>query len=256
MAQTVLIGSPRRYPFLSDVNAYRLAALVLIWAAWEITAQSGLLYNRIVPSTLLVAGAVLKLLMDPAFYGHMGVTGLEILAATAIGTGLGVTAGIAFGIWRQVGKAFEPLLFYLAPTPKIVLLPIMLTLFGVYMGPKIAVGALSAFFPIAISTAGGMREINPVYLRVARTFDASLWQIIAKIYLPALRTPVVTGFRLSFGLAIVGVLLAETKLSNQGLGFLAIQYYDLFRIPELYAVLAIIFLLAGVSNALIARFER
>ena len=59
-----------------------------------------------------------------------------------------------------------------------------------------------------------------------------------------------TGFRLGLGVAIIGCLLSEIKLSNRGLGFLAIQYYGQFRIPEMYAVLLVVFALAGLGNVL------
>ncbi len=57
-----------------------------------------------------------------------------------------------------------------------------------------------------------------------------------------------TGFRLGLGVAVIGCLLSEIKLSNRGLGFLAIQYYGQFRIPEMYAVLLVVFALAGAGN--------
>ena len=49
------------------------------------------------------------------------------------------------------------------------------------------------------------------------------WQMVTKIYLPAMRQPIVNGVRLGLGVAIIGTLLAETKLSNRGIGFLIIQ---------------------------------
>ena len=55
-----------------------------------------------------------------------------------------------------------------------------------------------------------------VLIRVGRSFRASPWQMVTKIYLPAMRAPIVNGVRLGLGVAIIGTLLAETKLSNRG----------------------------------------
>jgi ABC-type nitrate/sulfonate/bicarbonate transport system permease component len=74
--------------------------------------------------------------------------------------------------------------------------------------------------------------------------------MVAKIYLPALRAPLLNGLRLGFGVAVIGVLLAETKLSNQGLGFLVIQAYTKFDMPRMYALLLVVFAFAGAMNAL------
>ena len=79
-------------------------------------------------------------------------------------------------------------------------------------------GALSCFFPIAISAAAGVREIDRTLIRVGRSFRASPWQMVTKIYVPAMRAPIVNGVRLGLGVAIIGTLLAETKLSNRGIG--------------------------------------
>src|SRR5262245_57099954 len=93
-------------------------------------------------------------------------------------------------------------------------------------------GAISCFFPVALNVAGGMREIDKVLIRVGRSFRANTWQMVTKIYLPAMRHPVINGVRLGLGVALIGTLLAETKLSNRGIGFLVIQAYSIFNMPQ------------------------
>jgi ABC-type nitrate/sulfonate/bicarbonate transport system permease component len=78
--------------------------------------------------------------------------------------------------------------------------------------------------------------------------------MVTKIYLPAMRHPVINGIRLGFGVALIGTLLAETKLSNKGIGFLIINAYSTFDMPRMYAMLIVLFALAIVVNALIGRF--
>ena len=79
--------------------------------------------------------------------------------------------------------------------------------------------------------------------------------MIRCIYLPAMREPIVTGLRLGLGVAIIGTLLAETKLSNKGLGYLVIQAYALFDMPRMYALLILLFVLSIGVNALLGRFS-
>ena len=102
----------------------------------------------------------------------------------------------------------------------------MIMWFGVGAGSKIAMGAVSCFFPIALNVAAGMRQIDQVLIRVGKSFRANPWQMATKIYLPAMRHPIINGVRLGLGVAIIGTLLAETKLSNRGVGFLVIQAYS------------------------------
>jgi ABC-type nitrate/sulfonate/bicarbonate transport system permease component len=77
-----------------------------------------------------------------------------------------------------------------------------------------------------------------------------------KIYLPAMRVPVVNGLRLGFGVALIGTLLAETKISNRGLGFMVIDAYNSFNMPRLYAILIVLFVLAIGANIFLTRIGR
>src|SRR5678815_4528789 len=129
----------------------------------------------------------------------------------------------------------------------------MIMWFGVGPGSKVAMGAISCFFPVALSAAAGMRQIDKVLIRVGRSFRANSWQMATKIYLPAMRLPIVNGVRLGLGVAIIGTLLAETKLSNRGIGFLIINAYSTFNMPRMYALLIVLFVLAIGANALVGR---
>jgi len=71
-----------------------------------------------------------------------------------------------------------------------------------------------------------------------------------------MRQPIVNGFRLGLGVAVIGTLLAETKLSNKGLGYLVIQAYATFDMPRMYALLIVLFVLSIGLNAAIGRLGR
>ena len=236
--------------------ALRVAFVVAALAAWEALAASGLLFRDVVPSLGAIGNALARVLGSPDFYANLAVTAQEIGVAMIIGGVAGLATGILLGANRFLSQAFEALLLYLGPTPKIIFFPVMIMWFGVGLGSKIAMGAVSCFFPIAISTAAGMRQIEPVLIRVGRSFRASPSQMVRCIYLPAMREPIVTGLRLGLGVAIIGTLLAETKLSNRGVGYLVIQAYALFDMPRMYALLILLFVLSIGVNALIGRLSR
>jgi ABC-type nitrate/sulfonate/bicarbonate transport system permease component len=130
----------------------------------------------------------------------------------------------------------------------------MIMWFGIGPASKVALGALSCFFPIVLSVAAGMRQIDPVLIRVGRSFHASPLQMAAKIHLPAMRQPILNGVRLGFGVAVIGTLLAETKLSNAGIGHLIMRAYAVFDMPRMYAMLIVLFALAIAANELLGRY--
>jgi NitT/TauT family transport system permease protein len=240
-------------PAVSQVTLLRGVLVLALLAAWEILARSGLLYRDVVPSLLLIARAIAGLLSDGGYYYNLGVTAGEIGIALLIGGGCGIAVGLLLGGNRFLAKAFEPYLYYLGPTPKIIFFPVMIMWFGVGPESKIALGTLSCFFPVALSVAAGMRQIDKILVRVGTSFRATTAQMVLKIYLPAMRHPIINGVRLGFGFSLIGVLLAETKLSNKGIGFLVIQAYSTFDMPRMYAMLIVLFVLAIGANALIGR---
>ena len=242
---------PRGGP--SAVTLLRIALIVAALVIWEGMARSGLLYRDVVPPLFKIATALVSLLSGGEYYFHLGVTVGEIAAALAIGGGLGVAVGLVLGANRFLARAFEIYLYYLGPTPKIIFFPVMIMWFGVGSGSKIALGALSCFFPVALSVAAGMRQIDKVLIRVGRSFRADTRQMITKIYLPAMRHPIINGVRLGLGIALIGTLLAETKLSNKGIGFLIINAYSTFDMPRMYANLIVLFVIAIGANALVGR---
>ena len=231
------------------VTLVRVAIVGTLLLGWEALAVSGLLFRDVVPSLAAIGAALARVLGSADFYANLGITAGEIGVAMAIGGAAGLAVGILLGANRFLSRAYESLLYYLGPTPKIIFFPVMIMWFGVGSGSKIAMGAVSCFFPIALSAASGMREIDRVLIRVGQSFRATTAQMVTKIYLPAMRAAVVNGVRLGLGVAIIGTLLAETKLSNRGVGYLIIQAYSTFDMPRMYALLIVLFALSIGVNA-------
>jgi ABC-type nitrate/sulfonate/bicarbonate transport system permease component len=222
-------------------------------AAYELVARSHLLYAGVVPPLWDIAVAFAGVIADPATYSNLAVSLVEIAVGFVVATGAGILVGIGVGARPWLRDAAGPFLDGIATAPKIVFFPIAILLFGVGPASKAALGALSAFFPVALTVAAAVRGINPVFVRVGRSFNASRRQMVAKVYVPALVPAIVNGMRLGLGLAIIGVLLGEIKLSDRGIGFLTIDEYNHFRIPQMYATLILIFILAVGANMLIGR---
>jgi ABC-type nitrate/sulfonate/bicarbonate transport system permease component len=249
---TVAAATPRR-GIVHPVTALRIAIIVTVLGTWQLVSASGLLYRDVVPSLGAIFDQLVKTLADPVFYFHLGTTFYEIGIALVIGGLSGLAVGIVLGGSKLMERAYEAYLYYLGPTPKIIFFPVMIMWFGVGPGSKVAMGAVSCFFPVALNVAGGMRQIDEVLIRVGKSFRANTWQMVTKIYLPAMRHPIINGVRIGLGVAVIGTLLAETKLSNRGIGFLVIQAYSLFNMPQMYSLLIVLFVISIGANALVSR---
>ena len=133
----------------------------------------------------------------------------------------------------------------------------MIMWFGVGPGSKVAMGTLSCFFPVALCAAAGMRQIDQVLIRVGRSFRASdLADGDQDLPAGDARCRSSTACGSGLGVAIIGTLLAETKLSNRGIGFLIINAYSTFNMPRMYALLIVLFVLSIGVNALVGQARR
>ncbi|MGH6738565.1 MAG: ABC transporter permease, partial [Bradyrhizobium sp.] len=193
-------------PRLDPVTALRVVIIVAILAVWQLLAVSGWLYRDVVPSLPIIAIALYKTLADPTFYANLGATLYEIAIGLVVGGSCGMVVGIALGGNRLLSRAYEAFLYYLGPTPKIIFFPVMIMWFGIGPGSKMAMGAISCFFPIALSAASGMRQIDRVLIRVGQSSRCSTWQMVAKIYLPAMRAQILNGVSLGLGVALICTL--------------------------------------------------
>jgi len=234
-----------------SVLRIRLLTIIGLVSAWEIFALLGrleILYGDVIPSSWMIAVAIYNELTSATFYHHLGVTFAEHIVGFIVGSLIAIALGIAMGVNPLLRKSLEPYLNAIGSTPKIIFLPILFLMFGTGIESKMAKGALSAFFPVVFTTVLGMTLINPVLIKVGRSFNLSRWNMITKIYMPAMVNPIITGLRLGMAITVIGVLVAELKFADAGLGYQLGIYYEQFRIAPMYAIILIIFGLAAGAN--------
>jgi ABC-type nitrate/sulfonate/bicarbonate transport system permease component len=215
------------------IKILTIAGAILLW---EGLARSGFFFEGVVPPTLAVVNAIGHEFVDKGFYRDLGVTLLESGLGFLWGSVIGISLGIMFGLNSFLRKMLEPIITAIGGTPKIVFLPILFLIFGLGLESKIAKAALSTFFPVVLSTTSGFLLIPNILLRVGKSFHLSRWQTVAKVYVPAMAHPLLTGLRLGMAMAIIGVLSAEITYSDMGLGYRLIRNADQFQIASVYAL--------------------
>lgn len=231
------------------VVAIRLGTVAGLLALWALIARSGLVLNTVLPPPSDVLRAFVQLFSSETLTSDLYASTYEIGMGFAIGALGAITVGGMLGSSDYLYRLFEPLIYYFGAVPKIVLFPILILFLGTGFESKVGMGAISAFFPIVVSTALSVREINPVHVRAAKSLGANKLQLWSKVYTPAILGPLLSGLRLGLAVSITATLLAETKVAQEGLGFRAVQLYSQLRITEMYALLLLVFVIAAVVNA-------
>jgi len=201
------------------------------------------------PAPWVVSAAAAELFSTGEIYSHLLVTLYETGAGFVIGIILGIWIGLMLGVNRTLSEIFEPIILSGYAIPKIIFLPFLLMIFGVGMNSKIANTTLHAIFPIILNTLVGIRQVDRVLVKVARSMNATQGQTFRKVYFPSMVLPVFAGMRIALGFGFLGALLAELFEAKVGLGFLVAHFYNTAQIAKMLAVILFVFLLTMSINA-------
>jgi ABC-type nitrate/sulfonate/bicarbonate transport system permease component len=225
-------------------------AFIAGWIALlEVAARGGWINRAFSPVPWEVAGQLWSVLASPVLPDAIGAT-VGLLAAGYLSACLtGVLLGLSMGYSRGVYALLEPTLELLRPIPKPALLPPLILLLGLGAPMKIAIVFLGALFPVLINTIQGVRTVDPVLVDVARTFRCGALRTILKVLLPAALPMILAGMRVSLGLGLILVVLAEMLTGSHGLGAQLVDAQRAFRVHEMYAW-TVVLALVGLALAL------
>jgi len=242
----------RRAAALVPGALFLLAILGLI----EIAARTGLVNAAVVPAPTTVALVVAQIVTTGVFVVPVLQTLATLFAGYVIGCAFGITCGVLMGSFRWVYNLFEPLTEMLRPIPKPALLPALILFLGLSSTMKITLVALAAFFPVLISTVQGTRGVDATMIDMARTFGYRPAQILWKIVLPAAAPYFAVGMRVSLGISLVVLVVAEMLAETGGVGAVLIQMQQQFQVRQTYGWLVVLALIGFSLNALFAWAER
>lgn len=232
-------------------SLYRVIGLALLLTVWEAVGRGALLPDNVLPPPTRILAEVPRVLSAPGMGADVRTTLYQLAVGLLIGYAIGLTLGALIASSRTLYEAVEPILYSLGAVPKIVLLPLLVLFFGAGTGSKIGIAAVSALFPVAVSTATALRGVPRHLVNAARLLGAHGPKLWLNVYLPALLGPVLSGLRIGLGVATTGTLLAEMSIAQKGLGLRAAHLYAQLEVEQLYALLLLIFVCVVVLNTLL-----
>lgn len=237
-------------------NALTVATVLLAVLLWEVAARVAFDRLEIVfPSLASIAAEFYWLFASGEIFPHLIVTGQEVAVAFLLAAVIGISGGSLLGTSEFVAQAVEPILYYFSSIPKIVLYPLFLVALGVGIESKMAMGFLSALFPITVNSIVGSLNVREDLIRVAKVNGATRMQVFKLVYLPSMVTHIVNGLRLGVGVSIISVVLAELFASQAGMGNLIKFFFSNLMTARMYAALLVLFGVALVLNLSLLKFQ-
>ena len=216
---------------------------------WELAIRLGVYSGIFFPAPSAIVRSLAGSIASGSLTPHLSATLLRVGSGLLLGGGVGLALGLAMGWWRGLRTAVDPLVAAAHPIPKLTLFPLFIVLLGIGESAKIMVVAAAAFFPLAINTMAGVRQISPIYFDVARNYGASNRQIFRRVLLPGSLPLILTGVRHAANVAFLSTVGVEMVMAQTGLGSLVWLSWQVLRVEQLFATLFVIAFLGVSLNA-------
>jgi NitT/TauT family transport system permease protein len=229
-------------------------------AVWQVSSQIGFIRRSVLPAptdvTLvwydLITGATdAAARYSGTWLDHAAASIWRVFAGFAWGIALGILAGLLIGLSRIMERVLDPTIQVLRNIPVTAWVPLSLVFFGIGNAPAVFLIGLGAFFPAAVNTTHGVRQINVTLIKAARMMGANERELLIRVILPGALPSIMTGVRLSMGIAWVLVVVAEILAVRSGLGYLLNDAYQFYRNDVMIAAMLSIGMLGFLSDRLV-----
>lgn len=219
-----------------------LLAFVLIWQSAIILGNFN---ETLFPSPYRVATAFKELFTEglqgssskAVLLIHLKDSMLRFTAGYLLAAAFGIVLGLLLGWFPKIYAYVNPVLQLLRPIAPVAWLPFFVLWIGIGDAPAIAIIFIAGFFPILLSTVTAVRNIEPVYLKVAKNFGLSQFHTIVKIVFPAAFPQISNSLHMALGTCWIFLVSGEMVGAQSGLGFLIMDAKNCIRADALLAAM-------------------
>lgn len=236
--------------------ALSLLPWLLILALWYLVRISGLVKPSLIPTPGDVASRFWWLLMEQNFALDIYMSTQRVVLGVAFGIVCAVPVGFILGWYRPIGSFIDPLINFFRALPPIALIPLVIVYFGIGETAKIVILFYAAFFSGVIVMYEGISQINPIYIRVARTLGARDVELFSRVIIPLAVPHVLTALRVALGVAWATLVASELIAAQEGLGAVIQDASSFFQLDTIYVGIIAIGVVALMMDFLLRRLTR
>lgn len=232
-------------------NLVRTIAVVTAIVLWEVFGRG------VNPIFMSHPTAILKAFVELAGTGELTAALAQSLQIFVVGMAIAIVGGITIGL--IIGKFWwaeyilDPFINAIYAIPRVALVPLLILWFGLEMTSKVVIVVSIAIFPILINTYSGVKDVRADLIEIGRAYSATETQIFFKIVVPAAVPFIMAGIRLSVGVGLIGMVVAEFFTAVSGLGGRIIFYGNQFATAKMLVPI-IVLALMGVALTQIVIF--
>lgn len=249
-------GPGKRLLRLAGSLSTRLAALVVLALIWEIFPRLGVVDATFLPPLSEVLADWWQLLRSGRLWEHAEASLIRSLSGFGLAIVITIPLGLVIGWYKAVANLLNPLLEVFRNTAALALLPVFVLILGLGETSKIAIITYACAWPVLLNTISGVRTVDPLLIKSARSLGLGPLRLFQKVVLPAAVPTIFTGIRLAGAYSILILIAAEMVGAKAGLGYLINYAQYNFAVPDMYAGIITISAIGLIVNQLLVALER
>lgn len=234
----------------------QIILVITFFIAWELFAKYNLIDSFLFSQPSKIFITFNNYLKGGELFYHIRISVIETLLGLIIGTSIGIIFAIILWWFKKMSKILMPFLIIFNSLPKTALAPIIIIWVGTGIS-GIVVVAISISIVMTILTAyNNFIQVEEEKIKMMRSFNASKWQILIKLILPANFVNIVTIIKINIGLAWVGVIVGEFLVSKAGLGYLIVYGTGVFKLDLVMMGILVLAIIAFLMYEIVNVFEK
>ena len=232
-------------------------SFLLLILAWYLVANLGEYDRFILPGPVDVWQQLQIVIADGRLARHTLITVSEVIPGLLIGCLIAMPLGYLLAKSPLAERLLSPYLIASQAIPIIALAPLLTIWIRSTYWSRVLVAVLVVFFPIAINTIAGMRSVPDELYELMNSLQASRWQVIRKLELPAALPILLAGLKVGATLAVIGALVGEfVQPKSQGLGYLLVTARYQFKTDLVFVILITLAAMALIMYGLVTLLEK
>lgn len=212
----------------------RSIAIVAFLALWEVLPRTGIVDPAFLPPFSVVLETGWQLALNGQLLTHLQASLIRSVSGFLIAIAIAIPLGLAIGWYKPFSELISPLLELFRNTAALALLPVFILFLGIGETSKIALVIYACTWPVLLNTVSGVRNVDPLLIKSARTMGLSPVKLFHKVILPAAVPTIFVGIRLAGAYSILILIAAEMIGAKAGLGYLINASQFNFQIPAMF----------------------